>query len=95
MLKIEETGIEEFSFGGSRSDIFYLLINKKISPEGINIDKLRLSDPRNFDAVLNEMGCLIMLSGEEIDELARRGEIDPNALHKSLYELAAEEGLLG
>lgn len=95
MLKIEETGIEEFSFGDSRSDIFYLLINKKISPEGINIDKLRLSDPRNFDAVLNEMGCLIMLSGEEIDELARRGEIDPNALHKSLYKLAEEEGLVG
>ncbi len=95
MLKPEETGLEEFAFGNEREDIFYLLINKKISPDGVDINKLRLGNPRNFDTLLAEMGCIIMLSGEEIDELVRRGELDPNALHQSLFDLAKKEGLVG
>lgn len=94
MLKLKETGIEEITFGDSRDDVFYLLINRKISPDGINVERLRLSDPRNFDAVLNDMGCIFMLSGVELDELISRGEVDSDRLHESLFELAAEEGLI-
>ncbi|MEP0006248.1 MAG: hypothetical protein ABJ387_03245 [Balneola sp.] len=94
MIPIEQTGIEELSFGDSKEDIFHILVNKQVSPNGIDLDKLRLADPRNFDAALTSAGCIIMLNEIEIEELARRGELNPKKLHQSLYELAEQEGLL-
>ncbi|SMO61144.1 hypothetical protein [Gracilimonas mengyeensis] len=94
MLKKKETGLEEYSFGDERGDLFYILVNKKISPDGIDIKKLSAADPRNFDAVLTEMGCILMLNGIEVDELVRRGELDKNNLHQTMFELAEREGLL-
>lgn len=94
MLKLKDTGLEEFSFGDAAEDIFYILVDKKISPEGIDVDKLRLADPRNFDSVLADMGCILMLNGLEIEELVRRGEIQKERLHESIFELARTEGLL-
>lgn len=94
MVPINQTGIEELSFGDSKEDIFHILVNKNISPDGIDLEKLRLADPRNFDAALSSAGCIIMLNEIEIDELARRGELNPKQLHESLYNLAKDEGLL-
>jgi hypothetical protein len=94
MIPIKQTGIEELSFGDSKEDIFHILVNKNISPDGIDLDKLRLADPRNFDAALSSAGCIIMLNEIEIDELSRRGELDPSNLHEGLYELAKQEGML-
>lgn len=94
MLKFKHTGLEEFSFGEDRDENYYILINRKISPEGLNLDKLRLADPRKFDQVLDDMGCIVMLDGTEVDELLQRGELNKQNLHKSLYELAKKEGLI-
>lgn len=94
MIPINQTGIEELRFGDTKEDIFHILVNKNISPDGIDLEKLRLADPRNFDAALSNAGCIVMLNEIEIDELSRRGELDTNDLHKSLYELAQSEGLL-
>ncbi|XWN36837.1 MAG: hypothetical protein ROO71_12850 [Balneola sp.] len=94
MIPIEKTGIEELSFGDSKEDIFHILVNKQVSPNGIDLDKLRLADPRNFDAALSSAGCIIMLNETEIDELTRRGEIRKKDFHQSLYDLALREGLL-
>lgn len=94
MIPIKQTGIEELSFGDSKEDIFHILVNKNISPSGIDLEKLRLADPRNFDAALSNAGCIIMLNELEINELSKRGELDPNNLHESLYELAKNEGML-
>lgn len=94
MINFKQTGIEELSFGESKEDTFHILVNKNISPDGIDLEKLRLADPRNFDAALSGAGCIIMLNETEIDELSRRGELDPENLHESLYELAKNEGLL-
>lgn len=94
MIPINQTGIEELSFGDSKEDIFHILVNKNISPDGVDLEKLRLADPRNFDSVLISAGCIVMLNEIEIDELSKRGELDPKNLHQSLYELAKDEGLL-
>lgn len=94
MIPINQTGIEELSFGEEKEDIFHILVNKNISPDGIDLEKLRLADPRNFDAALSSAGCIIMLNETEIDELSRRGELDRENLHQSLYELAKQEGVL-
>lgn len=93
-LDLKQTGLEELSFGDSPDDIFYILVNKAISPEGINIQKLSQADPRNFDAALTEAGCILMLNLVEVEELDRRGEIDKENLHKSLFDLAKREGLI-
>ncbi len=93
MLTLKDTGLEEFSFGEDADDQFYILVNKKISPEGIDVDKLSKADPRTFDAILNEMGCLVMLNGLEVAELCMRGELDNENLHESIFELAKDEGL--
>ncbi len=93
-LDLKQTGLEEFSFGDAPDDVFYILVNKTISPEGIDINKLTQADPRNFDAALTEAGCILMLNQPEVEELQRRGEIDMDNLHKSLFGLAKREGLI-
>lgn len=94
MLNYEQTGLEEFSFGDGLEDKYYILVNKNISPDGIDFEKLKLADPRTFDQTLNEMGCILMLDGKEILELSFRGEVDKEDLHRSLYDLAREEGII-
>lgn len=94
MIPINQTGIEELSFGDSKEDIFHILVDKNISPNGIDLEVLRLADPRDFDTALSAAGCIVMLNEIEIDELNRRGEVNPNDLHNSLYELAKNEGML-
>ena len=94
MLTLKQTGLEELTFGDQPDDIFVVLVNKLISPNGINLEKLRLADPRHFDAALDQAGCIFMLNNLEIEELVRRDEIDKSDLHTSLFELAKAEGLL-
>jgi hypothetical protein len=94
MLEVKDTGLEEFSFGDDPDDLFYILVNKNISPDGIDVDKLSKADPRKFDAVLSDMGCILMLNGLEVTELCMRGELDNENLHESMFELAKDEGIL-
>lgn len=63
MLSFDDTGIEELHFGDTAEDIFTILVNKKVSPNGIDLNKLRLADPRNFDYTLSKLGCIVMLNG--------------------------------
>lgn len=94
MIRFEQTGLEQISFGETPEDNFTVLVNKLISPNGIDFEKLRLTDPRMFDNALDKMGCIVLLNELEIDELVRRNELSKAELHKSLYELAKNEGLL-
>ena len=94
MLKQDDTGLEEFSFGDDPDDLFYILVNKKVSPNGINVDKLSKADPRKFDSVLSDMGCVLMLNGLEVTELCMRGDLDNENLHESMFELAKKEGII-
>jgi len=93
-MKFSQTGYQVIEFGEQPEDTFHCLINLKVSPNGMNIEKLRLSDPRNFDLHFKESGCILMLTGTEFNELVRRGEIDELIPHQSLYELAAAEGII-
>ncbi len=94
MLTLNDTSLETFRFGDSEEDQYYILINISKNPEGVNLGKLAMADPRRFDAVLNEMGCLLMLSGTEIRELSNRGDVQKEQLHESLFKLARQQGLL-
>lgn len=96
MLKKDDTKLEIFGFGDddSEEDTFYCLVNLTKSPDGIDLEKLSMADPRKFDEVLNEMGCILLLQGDEVEELIQRGEISDTDLHKSLYELSVEEGII-
>ena len=96
MLDKDDTKLEIFGFGDEEDDedSFYCLVNTKKSPDGIDLEKLSNADPRKFDEVLNEMGCILLLRGDEVEELIKRGNITDSNLHKSLYELAVEEGII-
>ena len=94
MLTLEHTELQNFSFGNNPEDKYYLLINTKINPVGIDLAKLSNADPTKFDAVLTEMGCILMLSGEEMAELIRRGQVDDKNMHATLFELAKIEGMI-
>lgn len=95
MLEKEDTKLEIFGFGDEdEEDNFYCLVNLKKSPDGIDLQELSRADPRKFDEVLNEMGCILLLRGDEVEELIERGDITDSNLHKSLYELAVEEGII-
>lgn len=93
-MQIDQTSLQIIEFGDEPDDKYYCLIDLKVSPNGMNIEKMRLSDPRNFDLQFRESGCLMMLTGDEINELIRRGELRENELHQSLYKLAQKEGLI-
>jgi len=94
MPDLKDTGLEEFSFGDDPDDLFYILVNKKVSPNGIDVDKLSKADPRKFDSVLSEMGCVLMLTALEVTELCMRGDLDNENLHESMFELAKKEGII-
>lgn len=94
MLKKEDTKLEIFGFGDDADDNFYCLVNIKKSPEGIDLEKLSSADPRKFDEVLNEMGCILLLRGDELEELISRGAITDSDLHASIYQLAVDEGII-
>lgn len=93
-LPFKKTALQVIEFGDLPEDKFYFLINLNISPNGMNIEKLRLTDPRNFDLRFRESGCLLMFTEDEIDELIRRKDVDRESIHKSLYELARLEGIV-
>lgn len=96
MLGKDDTKLEIFSFGDKDQDEdnFFCLINLKKSPDGMDLKKLSQADPRNFDQALNEMGCILMLRGDEVELLIEREEITGTDLHQSLYDLAVEEDII-
>jgi hypothetical protein len=94
MLTLEQTELETFSFGENPDDTYYILVNRKVNPVGVDLIKLSQADPRTLDATLNEMGCILMLSGDEVNELVRRGDADKDDLHRSLFSLARQEGII-
>lgn len=95
MLEKEDTKLEIFGFGDEEEeDNFYCLVNLKKSPEGIDLKKLSMADPRKFDEALNNMGCILLLRGDEVEELIKRGDITDSDLHQSLYDLAVEEEII-
>lgn len=94
MLDKDDTKLEIFGFGEEDDDQFYCLVNLTRSPDGIDLEKLSNADPRKFDEVLDAMGCILLLRGDEVEELIRRGDITDADLHRSLYELAVEEGII-
>lgn len=91
---MKNTLLEIIEFGENPEDIFYCLVDAAISPNGLDVSTLKLSDPRNFDDVLKESGCLMIFTGFEIEELIVRGEVDQENIHHSLVQLAQQEGLL-
>jgi len=93
-MKIDQTTLQVFEFGDTPEDTFYCLVDLRVSPNGMDVEKMRLSDPRNIDLQFRENGCLLMLNGEEVEEILRRGDASRENLHKSIYQLASEEGIV-
>jgi len=94
MMRKENTKLEVFTFGDKPGDKFYCLVDCKISPDGLDIDKMKMTDPRNFDVILREMGCLAMLTELEVQELVKRGELETDDLHTELFELCKRKGII-
>lgn len=91
---MKKTTLEVISFGDEPDDTFYCLVDLEVSPDGLDVLSLKLSDPRNFDQTLRDSGCLMMLTGDEMNSLVNRGDIDPDNMHESLVEIAIKEGVL-
>lgn len=91
---MKKTLLEVIEFGDEPEDKFYCLVDKDISPGGLNVSSLKLTDPRNFDKVLRDSGCLMMFTGDEMTELINRGDVDPENVHESLVDVAVNEGVL-
>jgi len=94
MLTVKDTALESYQFGSKSEDTYYVLIDLVRNPDGVNITQLANADPRTFDTVLADMGCVLMLSGDEMDELIRRGDVDSNSQHESLFLLTRSQGLI-
>lgn len=91
---MKKTKLEKVEFGDNPDEIYYFLVDLEVSPDGLDLSLLRLSDPRNFDETLRNHGCLMMFTGDEINELISRNQVDPDRMHESLVELALQEGVL-
>lgn len=93
-MKLEDTSLQKVEFGSEPSDCFYCLVNLKVSPSGLNIKKMKLTDPRNIDQQFREAGCLMMFTGDEMEELISRDEFKEEKIHQSLFRLAVSEGII-
>lgn len=86
--------LDIIAFGEKPEDAFYCLMDAKRAPERLDPDRLKFTDPRNFDVKLQEAGCLMMFTGDEVEELFKRGEADREDPESSLIGLAKAEGYL-
>ena len=93
-MKFKDTKLQHINFGDEPADQYYCLVNLKVSPEGLDLAKMRLTNPRNIDQEFRQQGMLMMFTGEEIESLTNRGDLDRDKLHKTLYKLALDEGLI-
>lgn len=93
-MKLKDTKLQRIDFGEEPADQYYCLVNLKVSPEGLDLAKMRLTNPRNIDQEFRQHGMLMMFTGEEIESLINRGDLDRDKLHESLYNLALEEGVI-
>ncbi|MEX1063053.1 MAG: hypothetical protein WEC12_05575 [Balneolaceae bacterium] len=93
-MKKEDTKLDIFSFGDDPGDKFYCLVDCRINPEGLDVDRMKLADPRNFDRMLSDMGCIAMLTEQEVNELDRRGELSMENIHTDLFEICKKEGII-
>lgn len=94
MLQKEDTKLEVFGFGQESEDNFYCLIDLTKSPDGLDVEKLSQTDPRKLDEVLEEMGCIVMLSGQDVEKLINEGDISSSDLHGEIFDLARKENLI-
>lgn len=93
-MKFEHTFLQKLKFGDQKEDEFYCLIDNRVSPNGMDVEKIRLTDPRKLDNEFEKNGCLLLLTGDEIEELVKRGDLNREDLHKSMYEVAVAEGVI-
>jgi len=93
-MKLKDTKLQRIEFGDEPADQFYCLVNLKVSPDGLDLSKMRLTDPRNIDQEFRQHGMLLMFTGEEIESLINRGDLNRKKLHESLYQLALREGVI-
>ncbi|MEX0890363.1 MAG: hypothetical protein WD315_08100 [Balneolaceae bacterium] len=93
-MKLEQTALEVLEFGDSSDDTFYCLVDRRMCPDGLDVERMRLTDPRNFDQQFRDLGCLVMLTGVELEELIQRGEVQKETLHEDLFLVCKREGLL-
>lgn len=93
-MKFEHTLLQKLKFGDQKEDEFYCLMDKRVSPNGMDVEKIRLTDPRRLDTEFEKNGCLLLLTGVEIKELVKRGDLNRENLHESIYEVAVAEGVI-
>lgn len=93
-MKFIDTKLQRIDFGDEPADQYYCLVNLKVSPEGLDVAKMRLTNPRNIDQEFRQQGMLMMFTGEEIESLINRGDLNRDNLHESLYQLALNEGVI-
>lgn len=93
-MKFKDTNLQQIDFGDDPQDQYYCLIDQRVSPEGLNIEQMRLTDPRNIDQEFRNRGVLMMLTGDEIESLINRGDLDKDNLHQSLFKLALDQGVI-
>ncbi|WP_234567743.1 hypothetical protein [Rhodohalobacter sp. 614A] len=93
-MKFKDTTLQHIEFGNEPVDQYYCLVDKRISPNGLEINKMKLTDPRNIDQEFRNHGMLMMFTGDEIESLMNRGDLDRENLHESLYNLALQEGVI-
>lgn len=93
-MKFEHTLLQKLKFGDQKEDEFYCLVDKRVSPNGMDVEKIRLTDPRKLDTEFEKNGCLLLLTGDEIEELVKRGDLNHENLHESIYKVAVAEGVI-
>lgn len=93
-MKFKNTKLQRIDFGEEPADQYYCLVDLRVSPDGLNLEKMRLTDPRNIDQEFRQQGMIMMFTGEEIKSLINRGDLNRDELHQSLYHLAQREGLI-
>lgn len=87
---MDDTYTQVFAFGDQPEDHFYCLLQTSVNADGLNIEEMAAVNPLRIEDYLQQNGCLIMIDGRDMLNIADTLEIEGEALHKVLVQLARQ-----
>ncbi|MEX0773080.1 MAG: hypothetical protein WEB89_05070 [Balneolales bacterium] len=90
----EQTKLEVFGFSEKPEDMFYCLLDLTNQSAGIDLTKLSSANPQKLDEALEKMGCLVIFSQNDIDDMLNGSDADQDELHEILYQWAKDQGIV-
>ncbi|MDV7392723.1 hypothetical protein RZS08_15250 [Arthrospira platensis SPKY1] len=90
---LDQTFTQVFAFGDRPEDHFFCLIDRSVNADGLNVEEMAAVNPMRIEDYLQNNGCLIMIDGRDMLSIVDSLEVEGEALHRVLIQLARQQNL--